>query len=131
MINNDYKIICSDLDGTLINNNHKFSLFTKFVLNKVVRNNVFLIINSGRILQSLIKISKKLNVINNNVFLIANNGATLYSCKLKKILKEFLFSKHDVIEIFYYLNSKKFYLNFLFFSNNNIFSSESNFISKL
>ena len=95
----DYKIIVSDLDGTLLNSKNEISLENKNVLKNLIKNKKKFVIATGRHHIDAQFFSKELE---NDCYLITNNGAKiLYKSKeiFKKIIPEKLLKKLIELEI--------------------------------
>ena len=78
------KVIISDLDGTLLNNHHQFSEYTKTVFQQLHKENYLLIIATGRHHLDAMPIVETLGC---PVYLVTSNGARIHSPS-----KELLFS---------------------------------------
>lgn len=87
------KIIISDLDGTLLNSDHKIDAFTISVLKKLYDKNYLIIIATGRHHLDAFSILKGLDF---PFYLVTSNGARIHSPQ-----KELLFSHnipHDLVK---------------------------------
>ncbi|MGL6064203.1 MAG: Cof-type HAD-IIB family hydrolase [Fusobacteriaceae bacterium] len=71
-----YKAIICDLDGTLLNNNHTISEFTKETIKKVVEKGIKFYIATGRHHMDALEFK---NILNLNSFLISSNGARVHN----------------------------------------------------
>ena len=90
---NKFKVIISDLDGTLLNSEHKISSYTKTVFQELYKQNFLIIVATGRHHLDALPIIKSLGV---PAYLVTSNGARIHSPD-----KELLFSfniKSDVIK---------------------------------
>jgi hypothetical protein len=84
---NKIKVIISDLDGTLLNHEHRISEYTKTVFQALHRKNYLLIVATGRHHLDALPIVDTLGC---PVYLITSNGARIHSPQ-----RELLFS-HDI-----------------------------------
>lgn len=82
----DYKMIVTDLDGTLLNDNKKISEDDVFVLNKLHNKDVQIVIATGRnyfMAKNLIK-----QIGNLNPVILANNGAIIRKSETDEVLEK-------------------------------------------
>lgn len=93
MINRKIKVVISDLDGTLLNSEHKISHYTKTVFQKLHEENYLIIIATGRHHLDALAIVEKLEC---PVYLITSNGARIHSPQ--KVLLFSLDIKSDAIK---------------------------------
>lgn len=87
------KVVISDLDGTLLNTEHKISQYTKTVFQELHNKNYLIIVATGRHHLDALSIVEGLDC---PVYLVTSNGARIHSPK-----KELLFSfdmKSDAIK---------------------------------
>ncbi len=86
------KIAFFDIDGTLTNSNKELSKNTINALNKLIANNIYIVLCTGRINNYVTKYLKK---INKSKYTISNNGALIYDNDLNKpIIKHTLDEKY-------------------------------------
>ncbi|WP_369753908.1 Cof-type HAD-IIB family hydrolase [Flavobacterium sp. WC2409] len=83
-IDNNIKVVISDLDGTLLNQDHKISEYTKTVFRELYNQNYLIIVATGRHHLDALPIVETLGF---PVYLVTSNGARIHSPK-----KELLFS---------------------------------------
>jgi len=79
-----FKVIITDLDGTLLNNNHQVSEFTKTVFRKLSEENYLIIVATGRHHLDAIPLLKNLGC---PFYLVTSNGGRIHSPE-----KDLLFS---------------------------------------
>jgi len=99
VINKSIKVVISDLDGTLLNNEHQISEYTKTVFQQLHSENYLIIIATGRHHLDALPIIETLKC---PVYLITSNGARIHSPS-----RELLFSfdlKSDAIKSIFTLN---------------------------
>lgn len=86
------KIAFFDIDGTLTNSKKKVSKNTINTLNKLIENNIYIVLCTGRINNY---VTKYLKEINKSKYTISNNGALIYDNDLNKpIIKHTLDEKY-------------------------------------
>ena len=78
------KVVISDLDGTLLNSDHKISQYTKTVFQELHKQNYLIIVATGRHHLDALSIVKGLGC---PVYLVTSNGARIHSPE-----RELLFS---------------------------------------
>lgn len=95
------KIIFSDLDGTLLNKDHKITLFTKTIMRKLRENNEYLfIVTTGRITENAIKVARKLGCHKqDDGYVISNNGSQIFSFKENRLIYNKSLELDDLITI--------------------------------
>lgn len=93
LIKEKIKVIISDLDGTLLNNEHQISAYTKTVFQELHKENYLIIVATGRHHLDAMPIVENLGC---PVYLVTSNGARIHSPS-----KELIFSfdiKSDAIK---------------------------------
>ncbi len=129
-------LICSDLDGTLLNKNHKYSIFTKHIINKIMcQNNILFVINTGRVTKSAILQAQKLNCHKYNSYVIANNGSQIWSFKDEKMIYDKYLEYNEIKIIDNILSKNADYVSVHYYAYDSIFvykkDPESEFWSKV
>lgn len=82
------KILFTDLDGTLLNNNSVVSSYTKEILDKFTGAGNILVLSSGRPLDSILEVKEKAGLNYKGMFVVAYNGCLIYDCDSKKSVYE-------------------------------------------
>ncbi|CAL4317941.1 Pyridoxal phosphate phosphatase YigL [Buchnera aphidicola (Eriosoma grossulariae)] len=82
-----YKIIVSDLDGTLLTSQYNITDFTKKILLLLISKGVHFIFATGRHYIDVFKISDNLNI---KSYMITSNGSQIYNQKKELIFNQFL-----------------------------------------
>lgn len=82
------KILFTDLDGTLLNNQSRVSEYTKKVLEEMVSRGHKLVLSSGRPLDSIKGVAKADGLTYPGIYIVANNGSTVYDCDSDRIIME-------------------------------------------
>ena len=95
-VNNMYKLVAIDLDGTMLNRYGIVTEKTKQVIEQVQKNQIEVIIASGRPIDSIKTIAKEIKSEN---YFISGNGAILYDIKKDEILYENTLKKSKVLDI--------------------------------
>lgn len=95
---NDVKIVAMDMDGTLLTASQDILSYTKEVLMKFQETGVSLVLASGRDIDSLVKIGKKLNLseYSQNGY-ICLNGLEIYDAKGNQLHQEEKLKREDAI----------------------------------
>lgn len=82
------KILFTDLDGTLLNNESQISEKTKLFLDRFIRSGNKLVLSSGRPLHSVLEVKDNAHLDYPGIIIIASNGALVYDCDSKSPLLE-------------------------------------------
>ena len=93
------KILFTDLDGTLLNNRSQIDNEMKQALQEMTAKGHYLVLSSGRPLDSILEVKRLAGIDFPNVFIIASNGAVIYNCDTKEIVHEIRVSFEDVINV--------------------------------
>lgn len=82
------KILFTDLDGTLLNNESKVSKKTKAFLDEFINAGNKLVLSSGRPLDSILEVKEKAGLNYGGVMIIASNGTQIYDCDSESTILE-------------------------------------------
>lgn len=82
------KILFTDLDGTLLNNESQVSAKTQAFLKDFIAAGNKLVLSSGRPLDSILEVKEQAKLDYPGIFIIASNGALVYDCDNKKPIRE-------------------------------------------
>ncbi len=93
------KILFTDLDGTLLNNRSQIDEKMKQALKAMTSKGHYLVLSSGRPLDSILEVKKLAGIDFPNVYIIASNGAVIYNCDTEEIIHEIRVSYDDVTDI--------------------------------
>ena len=104
------KIIVSDLDGTLLDENSKITDYTRETIKTLNRLGVEFIIATGRGEASAIRFKNQLGI---NTYIICNNGANIYD-KNENMIFEKVISKEITYELLKLLREEKINYNCFF-----------------
>ena len=82
------KILFTDLDGTLLNNDSEVSAGTKAFLNEFLAAGNKLVLSSGRPKDSVLEVKNNAGLTQPGILLICSNGALVYDCDSDKPILE-------------------------------------------
>ena len=82
------KILFTDLDGTLLNNESTISAGTKAFLDDFLGAGNKLVLSSGRPLNSVLEVKETEGLGASGILVIASNGAMIYDCDLQEPILE-------------------------------------------
>jgi hypothetical protein len=122
---NKIKLVVSDLDGTLLDGNHKLNNATIDTVKKIQQLGVKFVVATGRNYHSLDDIIKKLKLNEHNGYVIGSNGQQLYDFEKNKLsqLGKIIESDGYYIRQLCYknkLNTIIFYDDNIYFNSNKI-----------
>lgn len=100
-------VITSDLDGTLLNDQGQLSKESKNTLNKLIKSDILFIPCTARGHKDLPKDLLELDIR----YYVCANGATIYDKFEDKVIKEYLLSATDALNIIESLNKDDIYIN--------------------
>lgn len=106
----DYKLICIDMDGTLLSNKHEIPEFNKEMIKLATEKGVQVAITTGRLFASARKYSK---LIGSETAIIASNGAYIRKADEEEIIYKSVLSKEQFDKIIKVVNKYDFtvYMN--------------------
>lgn len=93
------KIIFTDMDGTLLNDNKQISPITKKTLDELFGHTNKLVLSSGRPLESILQTKTKLQLHYPGLYIISYNGSLIYDCDAGHAIFESRVSMEDTIKI--------------------------------
>lgn len=109
-----YKLVISDLDGTLLNSEHELSPYTKETIKKLVDKGIKFFIATGRHHIDAMDIKNKLGL--DKAYLISSNGARVHDYK-GEILLEYNHKKEIAEEVINMPLDSKVHLNVYYGDN--------------
>ena len=115
------KMIVTDLDGTLLNENSKVSNETKIYLKKLKNMGYIIVIATGRIYASALKATDGAEFAN---YLITDTGACLYDMSNSKIIFKNVIEKKTIEKLLDYYNNNFQYIYIC--DKNNIYKYSDN-----
>jgi hypothetical protein len=74
------KLLFTDLDGTLLNNDSKVSAGTKIFLDRFLAAGNKLILSSGRPLESIMEVKQEAGLTQKGIYCVCSNGTLIYDC---------------------------------------------------
>ena len=74
------KLLFTDLDGTLLNNDSQVSPDTRTFLHDFLQAGNKLILSSGRPLLSILEVKENAGLTQPGIFLTCSNGTQIYDC---------------------------------------------------
>lgn len=80
------KILFTDLDGTLLNDDSVVKGRMKEALDDLVKAGHTLVLSSGRPLKSILEVKRLAGIDYKGVYIIANNGSLVYDCDTEKVI---------------------------------------------
>ena len=110
------KMIVVDLDGTILNENRKITDLTKQYLKELKENGYIIVIATGRIYASALKVTDGAEFSN---YAITDNGACLYDMKTKEALVTDFIDPKLAFHLFDYYNENCKYISIC--DKNNIY----------
>lgn len=93
--NNKFKVIITDLDGTLLNDAHKISSYTKTVFQELYRQNYIIVVATGRHHLDAMPVIETIGV---PIYLVTSNGARIHAPS-KELLYSFDISSESIKSI--------------------------------
>ena len=121
-----YKLIAIDLDGTLLNSYGEISQGNREAIEYALRNNVEVVLASGRDPKTMEKMSLNLGIKN---YLIAGNGASIYYIKQEKNIYEKFIKQEKALKIIQICKENIIFLNL--YTDKGIITESLNFNVKV
>ncbi len=126
----DYKLLVTDIDGTLLNDKQEISTGNLKALKLLKEKGVHIALCSGRGLSSISSFEEQLGLNTPNAFGVGTpntfgvgfHGSLIHNSHTKQLVKEFSFSTDIVKEL--YEISKDFNISILIYKNNKLFTDE-------
>ena len=121
-----YKLIARDLDGTLLNSYGEISQGNREAIEYALKNNVEVVLASGRDPKTMEKMSLNLGIKN---YLIAGNGASIYDIKQEKNIYEKFIKQEKALKIIQICKENSIFLNL--YTDKGIITESLNFNVKV
>ncbi|ATZ16753.1 HAD superfamily hydrolase [Williamsoniiplasma luminosum] len=116
MVYDKKALVYSDLDGTLLADNHYFSKFTKEVIKEMYDKGIMLVIATARQTKDVFEQARRLGIDQYGGIIAGNNGSQIYDLKNHKwILNQYV--PRDIIESVFKKHFNKFETKIHFYSN--------------
>ncbi len=93
------KILFTDLDGTLLNDDSLVVGDMKKALDEMTKAGHILVLSSGRPLESILEVKRNARIDYPGVYIIATNGTLIYDCDNKKTVRNLTVSFDDVAAV--------------------------------
>ncbi len=93
------KILFTDLDGTLLNDESKIAEEMRQALEAMCKAGHILVLSSGRPLDSILEVKKNAEINFPGMYIIANNGTLIYECDTQKNILERRVAFEDVVNL--------------------------------
>lgn len=93
------KILFTDLDGTLLNDDKQISAYTREVLNAWCQAGHRLVLCSGRDINSVNDVKDELGLHYPGMFLIGSNGGRIYDCDRQEMLYKASLTREQAVHI--------------------------------
>ncbi len=94
-----YKLLATDLDGTLIGDDFKIPEINKEYIKKAIDKGINFCLCSGRSYMSLERFERELGIIGENTYGICYNGGVVYETLSRKVIRDVRLSRDLAIEI--------------------------------
>lgn len=104
-----YKMVVSDMDGTLLMNHTEISQYNKNVIKEVILQDIIFVLATGRLYSSARIYAKQLEL---NTPIIACNGGIIRNSLDKKVLFDAPIEKSSCIKVFDFLKDTNTYFHF-------------------
>jgi len=117
-----YKLIAVDLDGTLLNSYGEVSDKNKEAVKKAMKNDIQVVLASGRPLESIRSISLDIEA---SPYIICGNGAVVYNINTNEIIYENYLDKEKVLKIVKICEENSIYCSV--YTEKNIISKSLNY----
>lgn len=106
-----YRILYSDLDGTLLNSDKKISDQTRKAICNLLEHGHKFVLASGRPLYSILERKNALGLPDHGMYITAYNGALLYDCENARILAEYKLPVSTAQQIFELASEKQIHIH--------------------
>lgn len=116
-----YKLLATDMDGTLLDDNKQIDECTRNIINKAISKGLIFVIASGRPIKTL---RKYLSLFDNDIYVIAYNGSLIQTSKTNKIIFKEYIEKEILIKIVKFLNDNN--KTFIAWQDDNLYCNVKN-----
>ena len=111
-----YKMFVTDVDDTLLNDNHEITKANKEAIMELQKQGVTFVLASGRPTEAMMKIAKELELDKYNGYVAGYNGGEILDMKTNKVLSRESLTREELLEI--YEETKDIDLKFINYKNN-------------
>ncbi len=113
-----YKLVCMDLDGTLLDSNKRISLTNQKAVYDIHQKGISFIVATGRHLEETLVLLKEYNLLNCFEFVIFADGCGIYDIGKSKVLETSFLTKNNIKAILKIVGRDK---NMAFYNEKNDF----------
>lgn len=124
-----YKLIATDIDGTLLNSNHVIPKNNFDAIINAQEKGVIFVLASGRPTFGMLDIAKELKMDIYGGYILSYNGGEILDCKTGKIVYQEKMEEKEIVDIYNYANNNN--LSFLTYNDNKIYTNHINEYTKL
>lgn len=125
----EYKLIATDIDGTLINSNHKIPDSNKEYIKKAQEAGIVFVLASGRPTFAMLEIAKELEMDKFGGYILSYNGGEILNCKTGEVIYREGLSREDVDNMYNYSENND--ISFLTYNDNKLITNEDNEYTRL
>ncbi|WP_338983692.1 HAD family hydrolase [Spiroplasma endosymbiont of Othius punctulatus] len=94
------KVVFSDLDSTLLRDDHRFSEYTKEIINEFCSKGGIFVPISARSISNVKMLARVLGILKYDGYLVAHNGGQVYDIKNNKMIVDEFVSKEIIKDVF-------------------------------
>lgn len=105
-MNEKIKLIAIDMDGTLLNSEHKISPIQKEILKKVQDHGIYVVLCTGRPLYGAWNLYEELELNSENGYIILNNGCEIRRTENKELIDYFQITSEEIKELYEFKGDK-------------------------
>lgn len=120
----NYKMIATDMDGTLLNDDILVSKENEISIKKAQEHGIVFTLASGRPTPAMWEYARQLEMPKYGGYIVSYNGGEIWDCKENKCIYRKGMEKEDIIELYRF--AKKEEISFLTYNDNTIYVSEIN-----
>lgn len=99
-MSNKTKVVFSDLDSTLLRDDHRFSEYTKEIINEFCEKGGIFIPISARSINNVMMLARVMGILKYDGYLVAHNGGQIYDIKNDNMIVDEFVSKDIIKDIF-------------------------------
>lgn len=114
----DIKLICFDLDGTLLTKDKEISNYTTRVIKKLHESGMHIAIATGRPIAAIGKFINQLGLTNENDYSLTFNGALVLNNKTKESIFKLSTTKEEIKPLYDWVKENDYPLDVLDFTQN-------------
>ncbi|ALV23241.1 hypothetical protein ASO20_01025 [Mycoplasma sp. (ex Biomphalaria glabrata)] len=123
------KLLCLDLDGTLLFNRHLLSRKNHVACIAAQKEGIEIILSTGRDLQGALPVARNILINKNQGYVVSLNGAKIYDIRKREVIYSNLIPEKLMKEAIQYLQSNGW--KFLVYTTSGPYSNISSWIAKI